>query len=517
MNYQNLPLGIQGFEKIRQGGYLYVDKTSIISQLVSTGSYYFLSRPRRFGKSLLLSTLHAYFNGRKDLFEGLAIAEQEREWKQYPILHLDLNTEDYEKPDALRNKLDAVLCEWEQSYGSNPTEKSLPLRFEGIIKRACKITGERVVILVDEYDKPLLQTIGNEALQDDYRKMLKAFYGALKSDDQYIRFAFLTGVTKFGKVSIFSDLNNLTDLSMNWQYYNICGITNEELDGFFMPYIEQMAVQNQMSVDEVRNKLRSMYDGYHFTEESPGVYNPYSLLNTFYTMRFGSYWFETGTPSYLVELLKISNYNLERMANEQTTAEVLNSLDITSASPIPFIYQSGYLTIKGYDSRFKLYRLGFPNEELEEGFLKYLIPYYTPFNEVEAPFQIAQFVREVEAGETEKFLNRLKSFFADIPYDLVRDLENHYQNVLFILSKLLGFYVQAEYHTSEGRIDMVLKTADYVYVFEFKLDGTAEDAIRQINDKSYVLPFNPEDRHIVKIGLNFSTQTRNIEKWLVDS
>lgn len=516
MKRLELPLGIQNFESLQRDKYLYVDKTAIVSQLVQSGRYFFLSRPRRFGKSLLLSTIHAYFEGKKELFEGLSIAESEKEWKQYPVLHLDLNTENYDTPEALQRKLDVALSKWEDLYGSNPVEKSIPLRFEGLIRRACEKTGERVVILVDEYDKPLLQTIEDTELQDVYRKMLKAFYGALKSDDQYIRFAFLTGVTKFGKVSIFSDLNNLTDLSRDWRYYDICGISTEELRQYFTPYIEQLALTNKMSVSETTERLKQMYDGYHFTEESPGMYNPYSLLSTFYKMRFGSYWFETGTPSFLVELLQKCHYNLEQMANEQTSAEVLDSIDASSVNPVPVIYQSGYLTIKGYDSRFKLYQLGFPNEEVEEGFMKYLLPYYTPFSEVEAPFQIAQFVRELESGETERFLGRLKSFFADTPYELVKDLENHYQNVLFILSKLLGYYIHAEYHTSEGRIDMVLKTKDLVYVIEFKLDGTAEDALRQIDDKSYALPFEAESRRVVKIGLNFSSKTRNIERWIVN-
>lgn len=516
MILQKLPLGIQNFESLRRDNYIYLDKTAIISQLVNTGRYYFLSRPRRFGKSLFLSTVQAYFEGKKELFEGLAIADSEKDWKQYPVLHLDLNTENYDSPEALQYKLEAALSEWEKLYGSNPSEKSIPLRFEGVIRRACQKCGERVVILVDEYDKPLLQAIEDKYLQDVYRKMLKAFYGALKSDDQYIRFAFLTGVTKFGKVSIFSDLNNLTDLSMDWRYYDICGVSAEELTRYFAPSIEQLALENKMSTDEATMKLRQMYDGYHFTEESPGIYNPYSLLSTFYKMRFGSYWFETGTPSFLVKLLQLHHYNLEQMAHEQTSAEVLDSIDVMSSNPIPVIYQSGYLTIKGYDSRFKLYQLGFPNEEVEEGFMKYLLPHYTPFSEVEAPFQIAQFVRELESGDTERFLNRLKSFFADTPYELVKDLENHYQNVLFILSKLLGYYVQAEYHTSEGRIDMVLKTKDLVYVFEFKLDGTAEEALRQIDDKSYALPLEAEGRKVIKIGLNFSKKLRNIEGWLIE-
>ena len=370
MNNRKYPIGIQNFEKIRKENFLYVDKTDIISRIVNSGNYFFLSRPRRFGKSLLLSTLHAYFDGRKDLFEGLAIADIETAWKKHPVLHLDLNTENYNSSEALLHKLDAVLSDWEALYGRNPVERSVATRFEGVIKRAYQHSGERVVILVDEYDKPLLQAIGNEQLQDDYRKTLKAFYGALKSDDQYIRFAFLTGVTKFGKISIFSDLNNLTDLSMDWRYYNICGISTEELHEYFAPDIEQLALENKMSVGDATEKLRRLYDGYHFTEESPGLYNPFSLLNTFDRMRFGSYWFETGTPSFLVYLLKQHHYNLEQMTREQTTAEVLDSIDVMSSNPIPVIYQSGYLTIKDYDPRFKLYLLGFPNEEVEEGFKK---------------------------------------------------------------------------------------------------------------------------------------------------
>lgn len=370
MNNRKYPIGIQNFEKIRKENFLYVDKTDIIARIVNSGNYFFLSRPRRFGKSLLLSTLHAYFDGRKDLFEGLAIADIETAWKKHPVLHLDLNTENYNSSEALLHKLDAVLSDWEALYGRNPVERSVATRFEGVIKRAYQHSGERVVILVDEYDKPLLQAIGNEQLQDDYRKTLKAFYGALKSDDQYIRFAFLTGFTKFGKISIFSDLNNLTDLSMDWRYYNICGISTEELHEYFAPDIEQLALENKMSVGDATEKLRRLYDGYHFTEESPGLYNPFSLLNTFDRMRFGSYWFETGTPSFLVYLLKQHHYNLEQMTREQTTAEVLDSIDVMSSNPIPVIYQSGYLTIKDYDPRFKLYLLGFPNEEVEEGFKK---------------------------------------------------------------------------------------------------------------------------------------------------
>ncbi len=516
MALQNLPIGIQNFESLRKDGYLYVDKTALVYKLATTGRYYFLSRPRRFGKSLLLSTLHAYFEGKRELFEGLAISGLEQKWDSYPILHLDLNTRNYKDAAALPGILNEYLEKWEAVYGDAKKDRVLEERFTYVIEQAFARTGRRVVILIDEYDKPMLQAIGNESLQEAYRGTLKAFYGALKSCDQYIRFAMLTGVTKFGKVSVFSDLNNLNDISMDWQYNSVCGITDEELDNDLHGYTEQLAARNRMSVEAAREKLRRFYDGYHFVEESEGVYNPFSLLNTFYKLRFGSYWFETGTPTYLVQLLQMHGYSLERMANEYATEDILNSVDVASTNPIPVIYQSGYLTIKGYEPRFRTYQLGFPNEEVEDGFFRFLLPFYASVDKVEAPFHIQKFVSEIESGQPESFLTRLKCFFADTPYELVRDRENHYQNVLFILCKLLGVYVRAEYRTSRGRIDMVLQTKDYTYIIECKLDGTAEQALQQISDKGYALPFGTGDTKVFRIGLNFSAETRNIEKWIIE-
>jgi hypothetical protein len=512
---KNMPIGVQNFEKLRKGDYLYVDKTAYIYQLVSTGSYYFLSRPRRFGKSMLLSTLQAYFDGKKELFEGLAIEKLEKDWIKYPVLHLDLNVGEYTTEDDLRNKLSSSLNDWETLYGKNDYEKSLGTRFEGVIRRAYEKTGQRVAILVDEYDKPILQAIDNTELQETYRSILKGFYGALKSMDGCIKFAFLTGVTKFGKVSVFSDLNNLFDISMDDRYVAICGITDEELDSVFVPYIQRLATTMRCSYDEVREDLRVKYDGYHFCEDSVGMYNPFSILCTFQSNKIKSYWFETGTPSYLVYLLKKHNYNLEQMATSVVDEDALNSVDSQSTNPIPVIYQSGYLTIKGYNPRFKMYSLGFPNAEVEDGFMKFLLPYYSSISNTQSSFYIANFVEEVETGKVDDFLKRLSSLFADTPYELVKDLENHYQNVLFIVTKLMGFYVKAEYHTSEGRIDLVLQTNDYTYVMEFKLDGTAEEALAQINDKNYALPFAVEDRKLVKVGVNFSSKTRNIERWII--
>lgn len=515
MNNRIYPIGIQNFEKIRKDGYVYVDKTALIYQLVKSGSYYFLSRPRRFGKSLLISTLQAYFEGKKELFKGLAMETLEKEWVKRPILHLDLNIEKYDTRESLDNILEKTLAGWESLYGANPSERSFSLRFAGIIQRACEQTGHRVAILVDEYDKPMLQAIGDEELQKYYRNTLKPFYGVLKTMDGCIKLGFLTGVTKFGEISVFSDLNNLMDLSMDRRYIALCGITEEELYGNFEEDIHRLAAAQGMTNEETCMELKECYDGYHFTHNVPGIYNPFSLLNTFSKLEFGNYWFETGTPTYLVELLKRNHYDLERMVNEETDADVLNSI-YGDESPIPVIYQSGYLTIKDYDRRFGIYRLGFPNREVEEGFIKFLLPFYTRMNKVEAPFEIQKFVNEIETGQPDAFFQRLGSFFVDTPYELARDLEVHYQNVLFIVFKLVGFYVQVEYHTSEGRVDLVLQTDKFIYVMEFKLDGTAEEALRQINEKHYARPFEADSRKLFKIGVNFSKETRNIEKWLVE-
>ena len=509
MSTKIYPIGIQNFEKIRNDDYLYIDKTALMYQMVKTGSYYFLSRPRRFGKSLLISTLEAYFQGKKELFTGLAVERLEKDWIKYPILHLDLNIEKYDTLESLDNILEKSLTAWEKLYGAEPSERSFSLRFAGIIERACKQAGQRVVILVDEYDKPMLQAIGNEELQKKFRDTLKPFYGALKTMDGCIKFAFLTGVTKFGKVSVFSDLNNLDDISMRKDYVEICGVSDQE--------IHEFADARGITYDRLCTELKDCYDGYHFTHNSIGIYNPFSLLNAFKYKEFGSYWFETGTPTYLVKLLKKHHYDLERMAHEETDAQVLNSIDSESTNPIPVIYQSGYLTIKGYDERFGIYRLGFPNREVEEGFIRFLLPFYANVNKVESPFEVQKFVREVETGDYDSFFHRLQSFFADTTYEVIREQELHYENVLFIVFKLVGFYTKVEYHTNNGRVDLIPQTDKFIYIMEFKLNGTAEEALQQINNKRYALPFEADGRKLFKIGINFSEKTRNIEKWVVAS
>lgn len=369
------PIGIQNFEDLRRNGYKYVDKTNFVYKLANEGKYYFLSRPRRFGKSLFLSTLEAYFQGKKELFEGLAIYDLETEWKKYPIFHIDLNTANFREKDSLYNVLNDYLTGWESKYGTRDSEVTLPLRFKGVIARAAEKEGCGVVILIDEYDKPILQTLQTLELQAEHRAQLKAFYSVLKTQDRYIKFAFLTGVTKFGKISVFSDLN-LIDISMDYRYVNICGTTEEELKSYFKEGISELASANGDSESETIDKLRMRYGGYHFEKNSEGIYNPFSVLNTLAKHRYKGYWFETGTPTFLIELLKEHGYRLPDLNKEQVSANVMSSMDSSFPNPIPVIYQSGYLTIKGYDERFKKYQLGFPNKEVEEGFLNLLLSLY---------------------------------------------------------------------------------------------------------------------------------------------
>ena len=417
---------------------------------------------------------------------------------------MDLNAKKFDTEEDLIRLIDRQLLVYEEEYGSVPTDVTIDDRFVSLIRNAAEKTGERVVILVDEYDKPMLQAIGNDSLQSQYRNTLKAFYGVLKSMDGYIKFALLTGVTKFGKVSVFSDLNNLEDISRDEAYYDICGISEKELIDNFSEDIQELASANGQTFEQACNRLKEDYDGYHFYPDSPGIYNPFSLLNTFKKKQYGHYWFETGTPTYLVELLKKHKYDLYRMAHEKTTSNVLDSIDAASTNPIPVIYQSGYLTIKGYIPEPRIFELGFPNREVEEGFMNFLLPYYTPIQESESGFAIWDFISDVKSGDIDGFMERLQSFLADCPYEMAKDVELHYQNVLFIVFRLAGLYTNVEYHTSRGRIDLVLQTDSYVYVMEFKLDGSAEQALQQIEEKQYD-----------SIGINFSSETRNIDKWIV--
>lgn len=511
-----LPVGVQNFESLIRDGFLYVDKTAHIWRLINTGRHYFLARPRRFGKSLLLSTIEAYFQGKKELFDGLYIQQKENDWQPHPIFHIDLSPENYSSVEVLVARLDWHLSQWESVYGKEDVQRSLSARLENCIMRAVRQTGHRAIVLVDEYDKPILSAIGNPDLQNEMRTILKAFYGVLKSQDGNIRFSLLTGVTKFSKVSIFSDLNNLNDISRDRYYYDICGISQSEMDTIMQPYLQTFAEVNNADLVSTNESFRRLYDGYRFTATAKeNIYNPFSVLTALVKSEFGYYWFETGTPNFIVELLKRNNYILSDLTAKPIDSTSLDSKDDYGQSVVPLLFQSGYLTISSYDVESGLYFMDFPNDEVKSGFFRYMLPYYTSIKKEEGVFSIGQFVEEIRTGKPQAFMTRLQSFFSDFQYDAQTTPESHFRNVLFILCKLLGMYVEAEYMTSDGRIDLLIRTSDYVYVIECKLDSTAEIALQQIEDKEYVLPWAIDYRERIKIGINFSSEKRRPDAWII--
>ena len=506
------PIGIQSFEEIRNGGYVYVDKTALIYKLTSTGKYYFLSRPRRFGKSLLVSTMEAYFSGRKELFEGLAMASLEKDWVSYPVLHLDLTGAAYLSVDELYSKFNSFLSKYEERYDICTGERVASVRFENIIDVAYRKTGQKVVILIDEYEKPIIDNIDNPELMELFRRELQGFYSVIKGKDNAIRFAFLTGVTKLGKMSIFSGLNNLNDISMDARYADICGITEQELKSNFGESVRMLAEMNGLSEEECYKKLASMYDGYHFHYRTPGIYNPFSLLNTFNANEFRMYWFETGTPTFLVRYLKQGNYNLDNISKNDVAVETLTGANYVSPAPITLMYQAGYLTIKDYDQRFNTYNLDYPNEEVKSGFLNSLSHLYAPAL-AGGELSVYQFIRDIEKGDTKSFMERLTAFFAGNSYEIQGDLELYFQNVMSIMLKMMGLYVKTEYQTSNGRIDILFDTDKYVYIIELKRDQSADIALKQIEEKGYDKPFLASGKQIIKLGINFSSETKTIDGW----
>lgn len=517
MPLRKLPVGVQDFAKLREEGFLYVDKTAQIYQLAMGGTQIFLSRPRRFGKSLLLSTFKAYFQGKKALFEDLAIGKLEKEWISYPVLHLSLNAQYYENKRSLEQVFEAHLIEWERLYGTTSEELGYARRFMQIIRQAYEKTGHKVVVLVDEYDKPLFRTLADDPLHHVYREMLTGFYTVLKDADPYLRFVFITGVTKFSQLGIFSNLNQLMDISMSPDYATICGMTRPEIEHTFQPELNALAGMNRLTYNETIEELTRRYDGYHFSEfATEGLYNPFSLLNALAMKRFANYWFSTGTPTALVDMLKKTGFDLRSLDRMEVPAAALTDYRADYRNPVPIIYQSGYLTIKGYDSEFDNYILGYPNAEVEYGWLNFITPYYTPLSEATAPFYIGKFVNELRAGDVDAFMERLRAFFADFPYDLNDKTERHYQVVFYIVFKLLGQYIDAEIRSARGRADAVVKTADIIYVFEFKLDGSVDDALRQIEEKGYLIPYSADGRRLIIVGASFDKKERNIGFWKVE-
>ena len=513
---QNLPIGLQSFEALRNANYLYVDKTRHLERLVTTNKYYFLSRPRRFGKSLFLSTLEAYFLGQKELFKGLYIETVEKDWKEYPVLYLDLNTGIYDSETNLRNKLISHIIDWEEEYSISTVKENIEDRFANIIRTAYEKSGLGVVILVDEYDKPLLHTIDKPELHATFKDILKGVYSVLKGCDKYIRFGMLTGVTKFSKISLFSDLNNLMDISLDENYTDICGITEEEIKTNFKEHLQAFAEKENTTKEDILSQLKAMYDGYHFSKNTDvDIYNPFSLINSLTRREFENYWFQTGTPTFLIKLLQENDYDLKDLSEGNITARDLTSKESMLSAPIALFYQSGYITIKDYDKELQEYTLGYPNKEVEQSFLEFLLPRYVHTIDDKSASYLSKFIKDLRAGRIEDFLEKMKVFFAGIPYDIIKDTENYYQTILFLICRLVGFYSQAEYRTSRGRMDMVIKTKDYIYVFEFKFDKSAKEALEQIDSKDYPLAFQQDERKLYKVGVNFSSQTKNIDEYII--
>lgn len=513
------PIGIQSFEKLISSGFVYVDKTEFIHSLTAKSGFYFLSRPRRFGKSLLLSTIKAYYEGKKDLFEGLAISKYEHDWVAHPVLHIALNAWEYASPESLLEKFGYDFSRWEKLYGIEQCASSGSERFHRIIEKAYAVTGQKVVILIDEYDKPLLDTAGNKELQDIFRSQLKSIYGNLKTCDEYIEFAMLTGVSRFGKLSIFSDLNNLNDISLQTDFSAICGITLEEIQEYFREGVDALAQRKKLTHDETYAQLARHYDGYHFSVESPDIYNPFSLLNALDSKDFRAYWFSTGTPTFLVEMIRRMEIDLRDLENMETNIHDLMDASFDLSNTVTIMYQSGYLTIKSYDPRFETATLDYPNLEVERGFLNGLMKVFTANRNGRSEFAVNRFVLDVESGKVDDFMTRLQALFSGYHYDQIDlgHLELHYRNVIYLVMKLMGFYTEAEMQTASGRIDLTVKTPDYLYLIEFKLNKSAQAAMDQINDRDYLMPYRADGRKIIKIGANFDDNIRSISDWIIEN
>ena len=492
-----------------------MDKTDLIHQIAKNGGYYFLGRPRRFGKSLLVSTMEAYFHGKKDLFKGLALEKLENEWTEYPVLHLDLSGKEYKSMEDLDVRLDRHLSLWESNFDAAKRYPMADARFSDIIDTAYEKTGKPVVILIDEYDKPILDSAGNEPLREAYRSRLQGFYSVMKSQDGKIRFGFLTGITKMGKLSIFSGLNNLKDISMDHRYVDICGISEEDLHACFDKSVQEMADANGLSKEECYAKLKDYYDGYHFCENSADIYNPFSLLNALDSQRFKDYWYETGTPTFVVKALRNGKFNLEDLTLDGVPASALTGVNSDDSDPIPVLYQSGYLTIQSYNEQTEEYSLKYPNKEVERGFMQGLASIYLPSARYNSPFAVRKFAEDFKKGDAEGLMKRFEAFFADADYEIAGDAELYFQNTMYVMCKLMGQYVQVERHTSNGRMDIVVQTDKYVYIMELKMDAPADEALKQIEDKAYAKPFAADPRQIFKIGVGFSAKTRRIEEWKI--
>ena len=514
------PIGIQSFERIIEDGYVYIDKTDLIYSLTHGGSIYFLSRPRRFGKSLLVSTLKNYYLGHKELFKGLKIDSLEKDWNVHPVFHVDFNGANFTQAGVLETMLDDYIDKWEKQYDIHTDPGiGVGLRFRDILCAVHEQTGRRAVVLIDEYDKPILDVLDVDTLLEDrHRNVLKAFYSVFKVADSHLQFVLLTGVTKFSQVSVFSGFNQPKDISMDARYETLCGITQEELDGYFVEPISAMAERNRCSFEEMKSLLKQKYDGYHFSDNMTDVYNPFSLLNALDSLRLQDYWFSSGTPTYLIRLLAHFKENMNELTGRYYSPEEFIDYKADVEQPLPMIYQSGYLTIKDYNMRRNTFLLDFPNNEVKNGFLTAIATsYLQPKKRVEG--WIFDVLDTLEGGDTDRLCSLFTSFLSSIPYtmrrkDDERERERYFQYTFYLILRLISVYtVYVEKQQSHGRVDCVLETPQYVYIFEFKLDGTAEEALRQIEEKGYAGEYASDTRTLYKIGASFSSETGTIGDW----
>ena len=510
------PVGLQTFENIIEGGYLYVDKTGYIADFRKKGmKYIFLSRPRRFGKSLFASTLHAYFAGRKELFDGLALAGYEKDWGKHPVLHFDMSGAKHMDSEMLKHYLDLQLAQYEELYGRNEDELYPNERLDGIVKRACRQTGEKVAVIIDEYDAPLLDVVHEKENLSSLRLVMQNFYSPLKKLDPYLEFTFITGITKFSQLSIFSGLNNLDNISMFDQYSAICGISKTELTTVMKPDVEGLGRALGMTYDECLEALQKYYDGYHFSEKSEDVFNPFSLVKALNGQKIASYWFGSGTPAFLLKQLDKFNTNLTSLESQDV---VLSSFDISPdemTDALPLLYQSGYLTIKKYDPMFREYTLGIPNKEVHDGLLHSMIPHYVNPRRSDNDAFLLGFCKAVYRNDIEAALEHMRTYMATIPYDLENHTEKHYQTIFYLMFSFLNIYIRTEVKSAIGRADAVMYMPDTIYVFELKVDKSAEEALAQIDEKGYMLPYSAGSKRLVKVGISFDSRLRTISNWIV--
>ena len=517
----NYPIGIQTFDKIRQGGYLYIDKTKYIYEITHPGQYVFLSRPRRFGKSLLMSTFDSYFRGRKDLFKGLAIEKLEKDWTEYPVLHFDLSDIKKGTVEDFGENVNSSLASMEGEFGIAKTSDNPGTRLKDLVERIYNKTGKQVVLLFDEYDAPLLTVLHDPERLETMRTELQSFYSPIKKLDPYLRFVFITGITKFSQLSIFSQLNNLNNISMLPQYAAMCGITIKELEDNFQEGIAVLAEKYHYSHKQVIDKLLYHYDGYHFAEDSEGVLNPFSLLSAMNNRKFNNYWFSTGTPTFLVNMMRKFHTDLTEIDGSKAMQEDFDAPTENMHNVLPLFYQSGYLTIKDYNPRSGMYTLGYPNEEVKVGLMRILIPFYVQSDPVPASNACWDISEALMDGDIDEALAAARSYFASIPYqeNTLKDApttEGHFTAMLYVMFSFLNRYVYSQVRNAKGRLDILIKTDTTIYVMELKLDGDLNKALKQINEKDYTIPYQTDGRKVVKVAINFSTEERTIKEWKIE-